>query len=161
MSDTDLRFSAPELLNANALVDADVTMLRILREVATNRECRYITPERLKGSLTRMDVAVVRAVHLSGGNPIVAMGTLSRIETLGRGSGVIQDVVVGNGYIHRRADLVALVVGRLLAQTQALVMETVEVYYPHINLAGEILTAYGYEHTVLSRVHLTEQKRDR
>lgn len=154
----DMRFGAPELLNANALVDSDVTMLSILREAATNRYCPYITPERLKRSLTRMDVAVVRVLHLDGVNPIVAMGTLSRVETLGRACGRIQDVVVGNGYVHHRANLVASVVGRLLARAQEFAMESVDLHQVRMELAAsaEVLATHGYKGEILGFVYLTE-----
>lgn len=149
-------YTEPQLLNANALGHDVANTLRILLEVSTNREQPLLTEERLRQSLTRMDVVVVRAVHLDGANPIVAMGTLSRVTTLGRTCGIIRDVVVGNGYVHHRANLVASVVGRLLARAQEFVMAEVELHQPQINLADEVLAAYGYRQDVQRRTHLTQ-----
>lgn len=151
-------YTEAQLLNANALQDDVAGMLRSLLE-GNNRRSPNITNERLKQSLTLMDVAVVRSMSHGGASPIVAMGTLSRVTTLGRGCGIIREVVVADGHIHHRANLIASVVGRLLARAQEFAMAEIELHQPHINLAGEVLAAYGYRHDVLHRIGLLTELR--
>lgn len=150
-------YTEAHLLNANALRDEDGTELRALLESATDRKYPLLTNMRLQQSLIRMDVAVVRLVKDGGAGPIVAAGTLSRIETLGRGCGVIRDVVVGSGHIHHRGNLVASVVGRLLARAQEFAMPTVEANPTALGLmADDVFAAYGYGRSQAVRGILNE-----
>lgn len=149
-------YTEAQLLNANALTGQDVAAVRAMLEECMDRQYPLITGERLAQSLTRMDVAVVRAAN-NLESPIVAMGTISRVAALGRTHGLIRDVVVGHGHIHHRANLVSSVLGRLLARAQEFVFETVEIPPAVAGLmADEILAAYGYRRSETVRIILNE-----